>query len=350
MWRDKGPFLFVILSAVLFGMSIPLAKLLVQDIPPVALAGLLYLGAFLGLAIYAVVRRTVTRKAGEAAVLERGDLPYLAGAILAGGILAPISLMLGLTMLSGFSASLLQNLEGVATAVIAVLLFQEHATRRLWFALALMTAAGFLLTWDPEQGGFSYLGVLLVVAAMIGWGIDNNLTQRISGKDPVQIAGLKGAIAGSVSISVALALGEGLGPWSSALPALALGALSYGISLVLFIKALEGLGSSTTGAFFSLAPFVGVLISFLIWPDQVYPLLLLAAVPMAVGVWLLVTERHAHEHRHSRLVHTHVHRTDLHHRHAHPDGPAEPHVHEHVHEAEVHAHVHWPDAHHRHGH
>lgn len=340
---EARPLLYVIISTALFGISPPVAKVLLEDLDPVAMAGLLYLGAFIGLTIVSMMRPS-----RSSAPLERKDAPWLAGAIMTGGVLAPVALMSGLTMVSGLAGSLLTNLEGVATALIAVLVFREHAGKRLWVALAAMTAAGVLLSWDPSGGTVDPMGPLLIVFAMICWGIDNNLTRQISGKDPVRIAQLKGLIAGSFSLSVAALLGVRLSLTPPLFFALLLGALSYGISLVLFIKALEGLGSSRTGAFFSLGPFVGAFVAVLFLGDPLTPPFIAAAALMALGVYVLLAERHSHTHRHERMTHTHVHEHDVHHRHGH-DGEGA-HSHEHVHEAMVHSHVHWPDEHHRHGH
>lgn len=340
---EARPLVYAILSTALFGISPPVAKVLLEDLDPVALAGLLYIGAFIGLTIVSLMRPS-----RPSAPLERKDAPWLAGAILAGGVLAPVALMIGLTMVSGLAGSLLTNLEGVATALIAVIVFREYAGRRLWFALAVMTLAGVLLSWDPSGGTIDPLGPLLIVLAMVCWGVDNNLTRQISGKDPVRIAQLKGLIAGSFSLSVAVLLGVRLSLTPPLLLALLLGALSYGISLVLFIKALEGLGSSRTGAFFSLGPFVGAVVAVLFLNDPLTPPLLAAAALMALGVYAIMAERHGHSHRHERMTHTHAHEHDMHHRHGH-DGEGA-HSHEHVHPEMVHSHVHWPDEHHRHEH
>ncbi|MCK4636615.1 MAG: DMT family transporter, partial [Methanomicrobia archaeon] len=259
---DKNPLIFIVISASLFGISPPLAKLLVKDIPPVVLAGLLYLGAFAGLSFYSIGKRIImTDPDKKAAPLERKDLPWLAGAVLVGGIIGPISMMTGLALVSGFSASLLLNLEGLATAMIAIFFFKENAGKRLWPALVCMTIAGILLTWDPSQGKFNIVGPLLIIFAVVCWGMDNNLTRNISHKDPIQIAKIKGFVAGTTSLSLALILGMKISLDLTVAFALLLGSFSYGISLVFFIKALEGLGSSRTGAFFSLAPFIGAITS-----------------------------------------------------------------------------------------
>jgi len=365
------PLVSVILSAILFGVSTPLAKALLGGISPVALAGLLYLGVFLGLTLFKWGLRATTVDRGQSppggtvpiegrrgrseehreARLEKKDLPWLAGSILAGGIIGPVCLMAGLSRISGFSASLLLNFEGLATAFIAVVLFRENAGRMTWLALVLMTAAGVLLSWNSGGGRFSPEGPALVVLAMIGWGLDNNLTRQISDKDPVQIARIKGLVAGMVSTAAAFLLGQGFRPGLPAAQGLLIGALCYGLSLVLFIGALRGLGAFRTGAFFSLGPFAGSLASLVLlkesvrWPTAAAGLLLVLAVTLILG------EKHSHAHRHERTVHSHSHsHGDLHHLHPHEGPFREPHTHEHVHGAADHVHCHWPDTHHRHEH
>ena len=352
-----SPLLAVLASALLFGLSTPLAKLLLGGIPPVALAGLLYSGVFLGLAAYrgaaGLLRRWGLARdhGGGEAPLEPRDLPWLAGAILAGGIVAPICLMLGLGLVTGLAGSLLLNFEAAATALIAVLLFKENAGRCVWAALALMTAGGVLLSWNSAEGRLDAAGPLLVLAAMAGWGLDNNLTRQISGKDPVQIAMIKGLVSGAVSLGLAFSLEKGFAVGLPAVGGLAVGALGYGLSLVLFIKGLKGLGAFRTGALFSFAPFAGAAASVVVLGDRVKPGLAAAGLLMAAGVALIVREKHVHAHHHDRLVHAHAHvHSDLHHVHAHGGAVREPHSHEHVHDEMDHVHGHWPDGDHRHGH
>ncbi len=349
---DKTPFIFIIISASLFGISTPLAKLLVKNIPPVALAGLFYLGAFAGLSLYSIARRRRFIDPDKKVVsLEKKDFFWLAGAILTGGIIGPVSLMMGLTLVSGFSASLLLNLEGLATAIIAVFIFKENAGKRLWFALVCMTIAGLFLTWDPGQGKFILVGPLLILLAMVCWGIDNNLTRNISDKDPIQIARIKGLVAGTISLSLALILGMKILLDLKIALALLLGSFSYGISLVFFIKALEKLGSSRAGAFFSFAPFIGTIASLIILREWIGWVMFPASGFMIIGVWLIVSERHSHLHLHKAITHTHSHKhSDRHHLHEHSRTFFEPHTHEHTHLETSHIHVHWPDTHHRHGH
>jgi drug/metabolite transporter (DMT)-like permease len=349
---SKRPLVYVILSAVLFGLSAPFSKLLLGSIPSVMLAALLYLGAFMGLVSYSMIGKQIKGlNNSKAASLEKRDIPWLIGAIAAGGAAAPISLMLGLNLTSGFSASLLLNLEGICTAIIAVIIFRESAGRNLWWALLCMTAAGVMISWDPNQSKFNFLGPLLVVLATVCWGIDNNFTRQISEKNPVQITWIKGLAAGTISLSIALMLGNRIAFRVNILYALILGALSYGISLVLFIQALKGLGSSRTGAFFSMGPFIGALISLLVFRTQVEWLMIPAFLLMAIGIWLIVGERHAHAHAHAAVTHTHSHSHDeLHHLHTHPQPIGGTHSHEHTHSELNHVHAHWPDTSHRHAH
>jgi drug/metabolite transporter (DMT)-like permease len=350
------PLFAVLASALLFGVSTPLAKLLLEGISPLALAGLLYSGVFLGLAAYrgaagCARRRGLSRRSAGEAPLERRDLPWLAGAILAGGIAAPICLLLGLNRVTGLAASLLLNFEATATALVAVFLFKESAGRRVWAALALMTAGGVLLSWNSGAGRLEVAGPLLVLAAMAGWGLDNNLTRQISGKDPVQIAMVKGLVSGAVSLTLAFAVGKGFTLGPTVVGGLVVGAFGYGLSLVLFIKGLNGLGAFRTGALFSLAPFAGAAASVIILGDRVKSALAAAGLLMAAAVALVVREKHFHAHHHDRLIHSHAHvHSDLHHVHPHDGDVREPHAHEHAHEEMDHVHGHWPDGDHRHGH
>jgi drug/metabolite transporter (DMT)-like permease len=223
MKADLSPVVMVIVSAALFGVSAPLAKTLVQGMPATELAGLLYLGAFLGLGLYTLFRRLGRRKRSYEPVTRR-DAKWLFGSIISGGIVAPILMVTGLTLISGFTASLLLNLEGVFTMLLAVTIFREREGKRLWAALLIMTAASVLLTYDPSNGAFRLEGTVLLVGAMLCWGLDNNLTQRIAGKDPVQISMAKGMVAGSASIGIALLIGSPVVINSAVLYALVLGA------------------------------------------------------------------------------------------------------------------------------
>ena len=344
---DRGV-VFALLAALLFGVSAPFAKLLLRGAAPQLLAGLLYLGSGLGLGVAWLVRRRSSRETA----LTRRDVPWLAGAILFGGALAPVLLMAGLARTPASSASLLLNLEGVFTALLAWFVFRENFDRRIALGMIAIVAGGAVLSWEGRVELGDMLGPLLVAAATLSWGIDNNLTQKVSAGDPVQIAAVKGLVAGSVNTGIALVLGASLPSVPRAGAALLLGFLSYGVSLVLFVLALRHLGTARTGAYFSSAPFVGAAVSLLVFRERPGIGFAVAAALMALGVWLHVTERHAHEHAHDETDHEHLHVHDDHHRHPHapgdPDG--EPHSHPHRHEPLVHIHPHYPDIHHRHGH
>lgn len=337
-------------AALLFGASTPAAKILLPHSAPQLLAGLLYLGSGTGLLAYWLGRRQV-RQAAEAP-LGRRDAPWLAGAIVAGGLLAPALLMIGLTRTPASAASLLLNFEGVFTAGLAWLLFREHVHARIVVGMLAIVAGGALLSWDGRLGWGGLAGPLAVAGACLAWGLDNNLTQRVSAGDPVQIAMLKGVVAGATNTGLAILLGARWPSPGVVLAAFAVGLLGYGVSLVLYVRALRELGTARTGAYFSLAPFIGAVIAVLAWQEPVSPPLIVAALLMGLGLWLHLTEQHEHLHTHEPLEHAHAHRHDSHHRHAHgPNDPTgEPHTHLHRHEPMTHAHPHYPDIHHRHPH
>jgi drug/metabolite transporter (DMT)-like permease len=341
-------------AALLFGASTPLAKLLVGTTQPLLLAGLLYLGSGLGLAILLAVR-VLRSKAGRATPaslrIPRMDAPWLAGAILFGGVLGPALLMAGLARTSGASASLLLNMEGVLTAVLAWVAFRENADRQIVLGMAAIVAGGVLLAWEPGGAAISS-GALLVIGACLCWAIDNNLTRKVSANDAMLVACLKGLVAGATNTGIALAAGAAFPNLAQLAGSLVVGFFGYGLSLTLFVVALRTLGTARTGAYFSVAPLFGVLISFAVWPEEPARLFWLAAGLMATGVWLHVRERHEHTHAHEPMEHLHRHRHDEHHQHEHdfPWDGAEPHVHQHGHRALTHKHPHYPDIHHRHGH
>lgn len=338
-------------AAALFGLSTPLAKFLVGMIPPLLLAGLLYAGSGIGLSLWILLRKMRRQMPTEAPLAGR-DVPWLAGAVLAGGVLGPILLMVGLTRTPASTASLLLNLEGMLTAVIAWVVFRENVDRRVFLGMLAIIAGSVLLSWQRQMNTDIPWGALAITGACLCWAIDNNLTRQVAGGDPTQIAAIKGGVAGAINVVLALVLGY---RFPNALPLLAtglLGFVGYGLSLVLFVLALRGLGTARTGAYFSTAPFVGAALSLLLFTEHPGLAFWVAGVLMAVGVWLHVSERHAHEHMHEPLAHDHRHRHDEHHQHAHdfPWDGKEPHTHPHVHDPLVHSHAHFPDIHHRHRH
>lgn len=340
---------FALISAGLFGASTPLAKLLLGAVDPWMMAGLLYLGAGAGLAAVHLSRAALRLPAVEAP-LRRTDLPWLALVILSGGVLGPLLLMFGLARTDGASASLLLNLEGVATMAIAWIAFRENVDRRLLLGALAILAGAALLSW---QGRATFdLGAVLIASACLCWGIDNNLTRKLSSADPVQIAMLKGLIAGTINLVIALGHGAVFPSAGAVAAAAVVGFFGYGVSLALFVLALRHLGTARTGAYFSLAPFVGAELAIVLLGEAITSQLVIAGLFMALGLWLHLSEQHEHEHAHEALEHEHRHRHDAHHQHAHDAGiPAgEPHSHRHRHTPMVHRHPHYPDIHHRHGH
>ncbi|WP_316360240.1 DMT family transporter [Devosia sp.] len=335
-------------AAVLFGASAPLSKILLGAADPWLLAGILYLGAGLGLALVHW-GRPVLGLASVEAPLQRPDMPWLAAVIVFGGMLGPLFLMLGLSQTSAASGSLLLNLEGLATMAIAWIVFRENVDRRLLLGAAAILAGAVLLSWTG-QGLQLDTGGLFIAAACLCWGIDNNLTRKLSSADPVQIAMIKGLVAGTTNFAMALALGAQL----PGLPIIAGGAvvgfLGIGVSLVMFMLGLRHLGTARTGAYFSLAPFIGAVLALLLFRDGLTVKLVAAGLLMGLGLWLHLSERHDHLHDHEVLEHDHAHIHDDHHQHAHDEPVSEPHSHVHRHEPLRHKHPHYPDLHHRHGH
>lgn len=341
--------LLALAAAALFGASVPFAKLLLGEMSPVILAGLLYLGSGLGLALLRFTRGTIAQP--REARLATKDWGWLAGAIVAGGVVAPVLLLWGLAGSGAADASLLLNFEGVITTLIAVALFREAVGMRVWIAALVMLCGGLVLTYDPRMPATFSLQSLAIVGACLGWAIDNNLTRKVSGADPLITAMSKGLAAGSFNLGLGLALGEKLPELGAMASALGLGFFAYGISLVLFIYALRHLGAARAGAHFSTAPFIGAALAVPLLGEPVTSSLVAAAALMAIATWLVLTESHAHKHEHERLIHTHRHMHDEHHQHTHHgDEDSEPHAHEHMHEKMKHSHPHMPDLHHRHEH
>lgn len=343
-----------LLAALLFGASTPVAKLLVGDMAPLLLAGLLYLGSGVGLGtvlLFRMMRGRAKGGARDTLGIPRNDVPWLAGAILAGGIVAPVLLMTGLATTGAAPAALLLNVEGVLTALIAWLVFRENADRRIVVGMIAIVAGSALLSWQPGHAGLS-TGGLLIIAACACWAVDNNLTRKVSTHDAVLIACLKGLFAGVCNTSLALLGGAALPATGPLAATLLVGFAGYGLSLALFVVALRTLGTARTGAYFSVAPLFGVVIAFAFWPELPGWTFWVAAALMAFGVSLHLRERHSHGHTHRPMEHEHRHSHDAHHQHEHvfPWDGAGPHVHLHRHAPMTHEHVHHPDIHHQHPH
>ena len=341
--------LLALVAAALFGASTPFVKLLLGEVSPVVLAGLLYLGSGLGLALLRVAWGLDMHR--REAQLAPGDWRWLAAAIVSGGVIAPVLLLWGLAGGGAAETSLLLNFEGVMTTLVAAALFREAVGARVWLAALVMLSGGLVLAYDPLAPLAFSPQSLAIVGACFCWALDNNLTRKVAGADPVATAITKGIAAGSFNLALGLVLGGTFPALGTVAGALALGFVAYGVSLVFFIYALRHLGAARTGAHFSTAPFIGAAIAVPLLGEPVTSGLLAATVLMVIATWLVLTESHGHEHEHHRLAHSHRHVHDEHHQHAHrgDEGP-EPHAHVHVHEPMRHAHPHAPDLHHRHDH
>ena len=350
---NRHAVVLALLSAALFGLSTPAAKALLGTIDPAVLAGLLYCGAGLGIAVLRRVARLVNG-AGDAteAPLTSRDAPWLAAAILAGGIIGPLLLMTGLLRTDAATASLLLTLEGVATALLAWFAFHENFDRRIALGMACLVAGALVLSWSGTPTVSGLLGPLAIIGACLAWGLDNNLTRKVSLADPLQIVELKGLIAGPINLALGLWVGGSLPTASPLFISGLVGFLGYGVSLALFIRALRHLGTARTGAYFSTAPFIGAIAAVVFLAEPISAQLVLAGLLMGIGVWLHLTEVHEHEHEHEELEHTHSHVHDSHHQHAHgPDDPqSEPHTHKHWDTRLRYRHAHVPDMHHTHKH
>ena len=332
-------------AAVLFGAGTPLAKLLLADVSPWLLAGLLYLGSGVGLTLYRVVRRPARVH------LARGDVAPLVGAVVFGGVLGPVLLMYGLVGMPASGASLLLNAEGVLTTLLAWIVFGENLGRRIALGMATIVAGAVLLSWSGEARFASVLPTLAVLGACLSWAIDNNLTRKVSLTDATWLAAVKGMVAGPVNLLLAFALGATLPSAGRAVAAMGVGLVAYGASLALFIVALQLVGTARAGAYYSVAPFLGAVLALAMGEPPTLQLVA-AGLLMALGVVLHLTEHHSHPHTHATMLHDHWHaHDDGHHDHRH-DGPVPPrgHRHPHAHAAGTHTHEHYPDVHHRHGH
>lgn len=339
-------------AALLFGASAPLAKLLLARVDPWPLAALLYLGSGVGLWLWRCLR------AAPPVPLARNDRWWLTGAVVSGGVVGPVLLLLGLSNLSASRASLLLNAEGLLTALLAWGLFRENVDRRVALGMAAIVAGGVVLVWVPAGGAGAWWASFAVVGACLCWAVDNNLMRKVALADPVWLAMVKGLAAGGTNLLLAWLVADAHRPDAGAAAwAAMLGVASYGASLALFVVALRELGVARAGAYFSVAPFFGAALAVLLLNEPIGWPLLLAGTLMAVGVALHLAERHTHAHAHEAITHAHMHTHDAdndHHDHRHPDHEAVPpgtrHAHSHRHAPQVHVHPHYPDAHHRHTH
>jgi drug/metabolite transporter (DMT)-like permease len=340
-----------LVAALFFGSIAPGVKFLSKEIPPQSMAGLMYLFAGIGLFLILGFSKEFSQKFSR---IQKPDLKWFIGATLFGGILGPAFLTYGLLQMSASTSSLLLNLEGVLTSLIAWFIFKEHFEKKIVYGMILIVLGCLTLTLNSSDnvGADSLLGFALVSFACLSWGIDNNVTRKISHLDPVLIASFKGLIAGSSNLILGYFIGERLSFGIEIFQIGVLGFLGVGVSLVAFIVSLGSIGTARTGAIFSTAPFIGSLLSILALGDALTIPFTIALILMAGGIWLHLSEDHSHEHTHEVLSHAHEHIHDEHHRHLHThlDPAGEPHTHFHQHEPLTHSHAHFPDIHHQHRH
>lgn len=336
-----------IASAVLFGAGTPFAKILLGDVSPWLLAGLLYTGSGVGLLAWRLVRRAPRVR------IHRREIIPLGGAVFFGGLIAPVLLMVGLANMPASGASLLLNAEAVFTAVLAWFVFRENFDRRIALGMVAIVAGAVVLSVPSGANFGSPWPALAILGACLCWGLDNNLTRKVALNDATWLAAVKGGVAGPVNLLLAFLLGATVPSGWVIAGAMVIGLFAYGVSLALFIVGMRHIGTARAGAYFSVAPFFGALIALNLGEPITWPLVVAAAL-MGVGVWFHLTERHEHEHVHEPITHDHWHSHDEHHQHVHADGVAVPagtlHRHEHTHDALTHSHEHYPDAHHRHRH
>ncbi len=337
-------------AAALFGLTAPLSKPLLEETGPLVLAALLYLGGGIGLLVFGGARRILALHGSKEAALRRSDVPLLLGVVLTGGIVGPVLMLTGLERLSALGTSLLLNLEAPFTIVMALLVFREHLGRRELVGAAAIVGGALLLAIRPGELRGDWIGVAALSGACLAWATDNNLTQRLSLRDPVAVVVVKTLGAGGCMLAIALALGQRLPPAETTFVALLLGSAGYGLSIVLDLRALRILGAAREAAYFATAPFLGALASVVLLGDRLAPADWAGGAAMALGVWTLLRARHAHVHTHEALVHEHLHVHDEHHRHHHEGPVNEPHSHEHRHVPITHDHPHLSDLHHRHRH
>jgi drug/metabolite transporter (DMT)-like permease len=342
-----------LVAAALFGASAPLAKRLLPDVAPIMLAGLLYGGAGLALSLVGAARRRGgapnAARAREAG-LRAGDVGLLGGIVALGGVVGPILMLLGLGRTSGIGGALLLNLEAPLTAMVAVLFFGEHLGRRAAAATAVIVAGAAVLGGRPGAGHTDWLGAVAIAGACLAWAVDNNLTQRLSVRDPIAVVRVKTLGAGACNLALALATGARLPSPRVAAAALAVGAASYGASVVLDVYALRLLGAAREAAYFATAPFAGALVAIPVLGERPGGPELAGAALMVAGVVLMLRERHGHVHTHEPIEHDHLHVHDEHHTHRHDPPVVGAHAHMHKHEALTHDHPHSSDVHHRHRH
>lgn len=359
-------FYYALIAAVLYGAGTPVSKILLGKVSPYTLAALYYLGSSLGLTVYIIFKKIksviIHRKIrnphsppptphSKEASISKEDLPWLAGTILAGGVLSPILLFMGLNLSRASYASMLLNFEVVLTAMMASFFFREAAGKKLWTSVGLITLAAFVLSWDSSALKPSLEpGMIFIVLCCIMLAVDNNLTRQISAKDPIMLTIVKGWAAGIINLALAVSSGASCPGIYTVSGGLLAGLFGYGVSLAFFILAMRELGAARATTVLGVYPFVGAALSVFILNETPTPQLLFSSLIMAAGIWVLSSEKHEHRHSHKNLEHEHLHSHDEHHDHPHEAGAESPHSHRHTHAEIEHSHPHTPDIHHRHSH
>ena len=276
---------YAILAAALYALNAPVSKLMLKNVPPTMMAGFLYLGAGLGMALMGLVRRR-TGLSKQEMHLTRKDLPFTLGMVVL-DIAAPIFLMIGLSRTTSANASLLNNFEIVATSLIALLIFKEKIGRRLWIAIGLITLSSILLSVE-DAGSFRFsVGSLFVLLACVCWGLENNCTRNLSHSDPLEIVVIKGFGSGIGSVIIGRVVGEALPLWGDILRILLLGFVAYGLSIYFYVYAQRELGAAKTSAYYAIAPFIGVLLSFIMFREIPGALFFIALAIMVAGTWMV---------------------------------------------------------------
>jgi drug/metabolite transporter (DMT)-like permease len=343
-----GAILLAVLAAALYGISAPVSKLLLVELPPTLMAALLYLGAGFGMLLVDMIKKVGQKEEPEAGIVRK-DMPYIIGMIVL-DIGAPIFLMLGLSMTTSANVALLNNFEIVATSLIALFVFKEAVGKRMWQSIALITLASLVLTMEDHSFSFS-TGSVFVLFACICWGFENNCTRMLSLRNPFQIVVIKGFGSGVGALALSLVSGQYSRNVNYIFYTLLLGFVAYGLSIYFYIKAQRVLGAARTSAYYAAAPFIGVLISWLIFREAITGKFMVALAIMLLGAYLAITEVHNHMHVHAAVTHEHKHNHgDGHHNHEHIPEFLGEHSHIHTHDGIAHNHEHTPDIHHTHDH